>query len=198
MSSKLLNEYIFKSTDEQLFNLMLKRSYPTFGIYSFFSTLKFKWFGNISSMTPIYQVSPEPWLFYNATIDQGPGSFYHKYSSSEIDTYADNISKLSKELKHVFNLEMVFMVVPNKISLYSGVITNDDYGDFLPALQLALDARGVKYVDLYSDFSTSADTLYFGTDTHWNKKGVDMALELTLIALQEYKINEENSYTDEY
>ncbi len=36
--AKLLHEYIFKSSAEQLFNLVLKRSYLTSGIYSKFST----------------------------------------------------------------------------------------------------------------------------------------------------------------
>lgn len=190
---EVVNEYLFKSNDELLFNLMLKKSYLSFGIYSFFSTLKFNWFGSISSMTPLYQVSPEPWLFYSNSIDNGPGSFYYDFTTGEIDSYADNIVSLSKELKDLYNLEMVFMAVPNKISLYSEVITNDQYNSFIPALQHALELRGVKYVDLYSSFISSTDTLYYGTDTHWNKKGVDMALELTLSTLQEGMILEDNS-----
>jgi len=60
-------------------------------------------------------------------------------------------------------------------------VANDDhYNNFLPRLSKELDERGVNYVDLYNEFINSPDTLYFGTDTHWNKKGVDKALNLTL------------------
>jgi len=183
-ASKLLHQYIFKDNDEQLFNLVLKRSYPTFEIFSWFTTLKFRWYGSISSLTPIYRTSPDPWLFYKNSVDNGPGSFYYQFTSGEIDTYADNIALLSENLKTNYNLELRFMVVPNKYSVYSGLINQDRYNGFIPALQQALAERGVKYVDLYSAFSNSSDILYYGTDTHWNKLGVDKALELTLRSIE--------------
>ena len=124
-ASKLLHEYIFKDKDEQLFNLVLKRSYPTYRIFSWFSTLKFRWFGSISSLTPIYRTSPDPWLFYKNSVDNGPGSFYYQFTSSEIETYADNIAILSKKLKANYNLDLCFMAVPNKYSLYSGLVNQD-------------------------------------------------------------------------
>lgn len=184
-SSKLLNEYLFKTNAEQLFNLILKRSYLSFGIYSQFSTLKFRWFETISSLTPAYSASyDDPWLFYQKSIDNGPGSFYDDFSTSEIETYADNLATLADKLKSIYNLEMVFMAVPNKYSLYSDKITDDPYNGFIPALQHALDRRSVRYIDLYSVFSSSSAVLYYGTDTHWNKLGVDLAVDLTLRAIE--------------
>ena len=37
---------------------------------------------------------------------------------------------------------------------------------------------------LYSHYKNSPDTLYHGTDTHWNEKGVNIAMELLLKTLQ--------------
>lgn len=184
--AKLLHEYIFKSSAEQLFNLVLKRSYLTSGIYSKFSTLKFNWFGTISSLTPVYSDSPDdPWLFYKKSVDDGPGSFNYDFTSDEIESYASNLAALAENLKSSFNLEMIFMAVPNKYSLYSGKVNNDLYKGFVPALQEALDRKGVKYVDLYTNFSNASEVLYYGTDTHWNKLGVDRALELTLALMKD-------------
>ena len=45
---------------------------------------------------------------------------------------------------------------------------------------MELDKRGITYVDLYSEYANSSDILYHGTDTHWNPKGVDIALKLVL------------------
>lgn len=184
---RILNEYIFKYNDEQLFNLILKRSYLTYGIFSFYSTLKFDWFNQISSLTPLYRVSPDPWLFYSKSIDNGPGSFYYDFTPQEVNIYADNLARISKELRSNYNLEMIFMAIPNKYSLYSRIVSKDQYNGFIPALQEALDIRGVKYIDLYTPFSSSSDTLYFGTDTHWNKKGVDMALDITVNSIERLK-----------
>jgi len=186
LSAKLWHEYIFKSSAEQLFNLVLKRSYLTYRIYSKYATLKFNWFGTISSLTPVYKDSPDdPWLFYKNSVDNGPGSFNYDFGSEEVEYYASNLATLAENLKHNFNLEMIFMAVPNKYTLYSGKVNNDIYKGFIPALQEALDRKGVKYVDLYTRFSSSTETLYYGTDTHWNKSGVDIAVELTLQALEE-------------
>ena len=72
------------------------------------------------------------------------------------------------------------MPVPNKYSIYDRFYGDQKYSDFLPRLQNGLKSRGVKYIDLYHSFTTSQDTLYFGTDTHWNNKGVDIALDLLI------------------
>ena len=171
--------------DEQLFNLMLKRSWISHSLYSLFSTWKFDLFGTISSMTPKYTLEPEPWLFYANSIDDGPGTFYYDFTGEEIETYARNIAHLAAELKRVYNLEMVFMVIPNKYTLYHQLVTQDSYNGFIPELQEALDRVGVRYIDLYDPFRESDQFLYYGTDTHWNKAGVDLALELTLSALRQ-------------
>jgi hypothetical protein len=60
------------------------------------------------------------------------------------------------------------------------MVDNHPYNNFLPRLYKELDKRHVRYVNLYHEFISSTDILYYGTDTHWNKKGVDRALELTL------------------
>ena len=187
LRTKLWNEYIFKSSAEQLFNLVLKRSYLSYWIYSKFATLKFNWFGTISSLTPIYKDSPDdPWLFYKKSVDNGPGSFNYEFTNEEIERYASNLATLAEDLKQTFNLEMIFMAVPNKYTLYYGKVSNEIYKGFIPALQEALDRKGVKYVDLYSNFTKASEVLYYGTDTHWNKLGVDRALELTLASMKDY------------
>ncbi len=180
---RLMNNYIFKSSDEQLFDLMLKRSYLTSYIYATISTLKFDLFGDISSHTPVYRVEPSPWLFYSKSLDSVPGGFYYKHNQGEISNYADNIALLANNLKSVYNLEMIFMAVPNKYSLYNKFVNNDEYNNFIPILQNELEKRNVHYIDLYSKFASSKENLYYGTDTHWNKKGVDLALKLTLAAI---------------
>ncbi len=110
----------------------------------------------------------------------------YDFTSDEIESYASNLATLADNLKETFNLEMIFMAVPNKYTLYSGKVNNDLYKGFIPDLQDALDRKGVKYVDLYSNFSKASEVLYYGTDTHWNKLGVDRALELTLASMKDY------------
>ncbi len=173
-------KFIFKNNSELLFALMLKRGYLLNHAYSYIVTLRFDLFGYMSPKTSKYKLEKSPWLFYDKEFSDQPGGFYYKYSEKELQTYADNILQLSQNLKSSYNLNLIFMPVPNKYSIYHTVVNNDRYNDFLPRLYSELEKRGVLYVDLYREYKSSPDTFYYGTDTHWNKKGVDKALHLVL------------------
>jgi hypothetical protein len=175
--------FVFKNSAEKLYALLLKRGYFINHLYSFFATMRFDLFGYISPLTSKYRMQESPWLFYSMEYGNEPGCFYYQYSDEELENYADNILKLSKKFKSTYNLDLVFMPIPNKYSIYNHLVNDDHYNNFLPRLSKKLDERNVTYVDLYQEFINSSDTLYFGTDTHWNKKGVDKALNLTLTKL---------------
>lgn len=167
----------FPENTEEMYKQVLKRSVFTTRLFGFFATLKFDLFNYISSKTPVYKVGDQPWLFYQPQVNDEAGSFYYQYSEEEINTYCDNIALLDKLLKEEYNLEMLFMPVPSKYTICHGVVNDDPYNEFLPRIYAGLDKRGVNYVDLYSEFMKHGESIYYGTDTHWNKKGVDVALE---------------------
>jgi len=181
-------DFLFNHNSEQLYALFLKRGYVINHIYSYFVTRRFDLFGYISPMTDKYKLQEVPWLFYAKEYNSEPGGFYYLYTDEELNTYADNISLLSRNFKSQYDLDLIFMTVPNKYSIYHTMVNNDCYNDFLPRLYTELEKRGVIYIDLYHEYKSSTDTFYYGTDTHWNKKGVDKALELVL-----QKLNGHNS-----
>jgi hypothetical protein len=175
-----VRDFIFKHNSEQLYATLLKRGYFFSGIYEFFSSLRFNFFGYISPLTAKYHIAKSPWLFYEKEFGNEPGGFSYQYTDEEISRYADNILGLSRNMKETYNLDLIFMPIPNKYTIYHSMINDDEYNNFLPRLYNELDKRHVQYVNLYNEFASSKDTLYYGTDTHWNKKGVDKALRLTL------------------
>jgi hypothetical protein len=175
-----VRDFIFKPNSEKLYATLIKRGYFLSGIYEFFASLRFNWFGYISPLTAKYSTADSPWLFYEKEFGNEPGGFSYQYTDEEISRYADNILTLSRNMKNTYNLDLIFMPIPNKYTIYHSMINHDEYNNFLPRLYNELDKRHVQYVNLYNDFTSSRDTLYYGTDTHWNKKGVDMALRLTL------------------
>ncbi|MBN2481876.1 MAG: hypothetical protein JXB19_09060 [Bacteroidales bacterium] len=181
--SKIYNQLlniIFRTNSENLYEVILKQSYLTHRTYSYIATLKFKLFGYISPLTSKYKTGNKPWLFYDKEYDSDPGSFYYNYSDDEIDMFANNIGKLRDELLNRYNLKLVFFPIPNKYTLYHRFINNDPYNEFLPRLYKELDSRQIQYVDVYHEFKNNKDTLYYGTDTHWNSKGIDIALSLLI------------------
>lgn len=181
-----IHKFIFKSNSEVLYALILKRGYLIHHLYSYFVTLRFDLFGYMSPQTSKYKLAKNPWLFYDKEFSHDPGGFYYKYSDKELKTYADNILQLSRNLKSSYNLDLIFMPVPNKYSIYHTMVNNDRYNDFLPRLYTELEKRGISFVDLYHQYKLSPDTFYYGTDTHWNKKGVDKALHLVLEKMNEF------------
>jgi hypothetical protein len=175
-----IHNLIFKNNSEKLYALLLKRGYFVNRLYSFFATLRFDLCGYISPLTSKYKLDKDPWLFYEKEFSQEPGGFYYQYKEEELNAYADNILLLSQQLKSNYNLHLIFMPIPNKYTLYHTMINQDRYNNFLPRLYAELDKRGVLYVNLYHEYTSSPEILYYGTDTHWNKKGVDKALHLVI------------------
>jgi hypothetical protein len=172
--------FLFKKNSEKLYATLLKRGYFFDGIYEFFASMRFNLFGYISPLTAKYSIAKDPWLFYEKEFGNEPGGFSYQYTDDEIERYADNIFALGKNMKDTYNLDLVFMPIPNKYTVYHDMVDNHPYNNFLPRLYKELDKRHVQYVNLYHEFISSTDILYYGTDTHWNKKGVDRALKLTL------------------
>jgi len=184
-----LAKKIFTGKDEEMYRQLLKKSVFTSGLYGLSSTLKFDLFGYISAQTPIYKTGDQPWLFFNKQLDDEPGSFYYNYSMEEIERYCDNIAFLSRQLEEKMNMKLVFLPIPNKYTLYHTVVNDDPYFEFLPLLQAGLKERNVSCVELFEEFQHSDEVLYYGTDTHWNKKGVDIALHKLLETLNAIEPN---------
>lgn len=178
-------DLIFLENTDLLYGTLLSRSYMTTGLYSASTTLKFDLFNYITDMTPVYTLDKEtPWLFYHDQLNEEPSSFYYQHSQEEIDTYCDNIADLAAKLHAEYKLKMVFMAIPSKYTICHTVLNEDPYNEFLPSLYEGLEKRGIPCIPVYDDFVNSDEVLYYGTDTHWNKKGLDIALENAVKVLE--------------
>lgn len=173
-------DLIFKNNAENLYSVILQQSIFTAKLYSLTSSIKFRLFGYISSLTSKYTTEPDPWLFYEKEYTDELGGYYYEYTDEEIQSYADNILYLQDNLKSLYNLDLLFLPIPTRYTIYHKLLNNDPYNNFLPRLYKELDKRKINYLDLYTVYSESNEILYHGTDTHWNPKGVDIALNLIL------------------
>ncbi len=137
----------------------------------------FHWFGDIDGLTPLYSKNPKM-LFLNEEV-----AFRNNRTKiAQIPQLAGDIAKLSQVLKDDYNLTLVFIIVPNKLSLYADFLPKpNDYGydDFVPLLQKELAAREVKYVDIYGPFAehrqtAPADLLFYPGDHHYTPVGKEI------------------------
>jgi len=186
-SSKLshLFEYImeklFYPRSEELYDVMLKRSYLTTFCYSAISTIKFDLFGYISKMTPKYLKDGEnSWLFYHDEVNDDKTSFYYNHSQDTTDSICNNMKNLADRLQKDYNMTVVYLPLPAKYTLYHYVINDDEYNNFLPRLYNGLDSLGVKHVKVLDEFMYNDTLLYYRTDGHWNQKGIDIAYNKTI------------------
>ncbi|MCF8369840.1 MAG: hypothetical protein K9G76_12440 [Bacteroidales bacterium] len=178
-----VKDKIFLNSSEELYNVLLKGSYPSNLLYSKIATLKFDAFGYISSQTPVYdlQTYSYPLLFYYLTVNDNHTSFYYEHTDEMIKNYCDNLVDLSIKLKENYNLNLIFLPVPNKFTIYYKDIRQDDvYDNLLPRLYAEMAKRPLTYINIYDDFVSSDKQLFYGTDTHWNKNGVDLAVKRLL------------------
>jgi hypothetical protein len=155
--------------------VLFKESVVTFPVTELWNSILFDYLGILPQETRVYSACP-PFLFYFEETDPALAtSFYAPHKDSLITTLADHIADLETELRRRHAIRMVLVLVPNKFTLYSHMVTQDPYDQFLPRLETALTARGVSVLDLLPVFRSETNLLYYPSDTHWNELGMRIA-----------------------
>jgi hypothetical protein len=176
---KNIKDKIFNQGTDNLYNTFLKKSYLTSGIYSWVTTAKFNIFNYMNQQIQDYVIDEEKgsWAFH-----QEPVTYYNRedISDSLIVACAQNIQKMQKKLSEQYNLELVYMILPEKYTMYNLKNTVSPYHQFVPRIHKEFERLGIPYINLFYDFSRKNDVLYYRTDTHWNPKGVDIAVKNAL------------------
>lgn len=185
-----IKNFLFIDRTDELLKAMLQRSYVISDINEFIATLKFDLFGYVSAFTPRYTLEQKtPWLFYiDQTDKEQVTSFYYPHVDEEVADIADNIEKMSSHFRENYNLQMVFVPVPSKYTIYHHLVDPDaQYNNFLPRLYAELDKRQVTYIKLYEAYKASDEYVFYGTDDHWTEAGVNIATEKVLREIEEIK-----------
>jgi SGNH hydrolase-like domain, acetyltransferase AlgX len=162
---------LFEDT-AQKHEYLFKNSLLTFPLLEWWNTLCFDTAGLAPSLVPLYSSKP-PLLFAKTEVD----TFFEPHTDEMIDRLAGNIAQLARDLREEYNCELILSPVPDKLTVYCSRVTQYHYDGYLPRLSAALRARGVRTVELLPRFQSAKDLLYFPTDTHWNERGVRIAVE---------------------
>ena len=175
---KAIGHFIFDEVDVEYF---IRNNFIFRPVILWLKNEAFLWFGSLDEKTPVYLDKPK--MLFNVS----EVYFYNDKSKfKSIDKMADNISQEAKLLKDKYNLTLVYLVIPTKISIYGGLLDNfKKYDDFIPILQTALAKRDVIYVDVYDVFKNYSQKkpeskLYYAGDSHYNSLGKNLLVE-TLI-----------------
>ena len=142
---------------------------------------RYKFFGEIDNRIAYYSKDPKM-LFYEEAVNSNK----REKTEESLVQYADKIMDMSKKLKLEYNIDLVYMIIPNKFTIYydyMNIIYN--YDQFIPRMQKLLAARGVQYIDVYSEFinyrkNSDLKLLYYVGDTHYSAFGKEIVVNATV------------------
>lgn len=175
-----LKTILFDRVDVEYF---IKNNFLFKPINLWFNNQAFNWLGDIDSRTPVYLNNPRL-LFYFEEVEFAA----NKSKFDSLNKMADGIALEAKQIKQRYNLTLVYLVIPNKFSIYGDLVPGGQkYDNFIPKLEEALGKRGVKYVDIYQVFKAyqsqhPADSLYYAGDTHYAPRGKELVIQELLKA----------------
>lgn len=163
----------------------LKNNIFTESVIEAWYTAQFDIFGRISPLTPVYSLDP-PFIFnVQQTTNRLPTGYFFYHSDDFIAQLAANITAISDSLSNMYNMELVFMPIPNAFTIHHDLVTDHEYDEYLPRLCDALEARGVPTIRLYEVMKNPTEFIYHPSDTHLNYKGVSIMLDEMVRRLEE-------------
>lgn len=154
-------------------------------IYEIGKNFRFEVLGEIDSRTPVYTDNPSM-LFYYEDVEFNKTNTEKKY----VDMMAFNISLLGKILKEKYDLELIYVIMPTKYTIY-GKYREDfkGYNNFIPSVLDSLGKLEVNTFDTYSLYTKALDIdkdfLYYSGDTHFTPRGKKMLVNEIIKLLKE-------------
>lgn len=134
----------------------------------------------IDDRTPKYSKDPEM-LFYIEDIN-----FNNLDISDEIvNIYANNIKLIRDYILKEYNLELIYVIMPTKYSVYGKYTENyKPYNNLIPRAVEVMKKYKINTFDSYTLYTetekNSKELLYYKGDSHFTKKGKDLVLKEVL------------------
>lgn len=172
---------VLKNSDVEYF---FKNNVIVHPVEKWLKNVRFDYFRIVDKSVGSFSENPDM-LFYQRDIDFGKT----RKSDALLDQTADSIERLSKTLQKRYNVELIYVVIPNKYSVYHHLVQDGyRYDDFIPRLSRKLTARGVKNIDLYSLYcrynKPGMPLLYYASDTHYTPLGKRLLVDACAAAIE--------------
>lgn len=168
-------EWIFDNKDVDYFfknNLVVKPFVRAI------ANLKFHLLDEIDPRIGRYSRDPKM-LFYQESME-----FNRRTKGrEEAGQIEDNIRYLQEVLDREYNMDLVFMIIPNKYSIYGDYDPQPvPYDNFLSLVAEEFDDSPVPYIDVYGLYSRYRQSggqplLYYMNDTHFTPTGKQLILD---------------------
>jgi hypothetical protein len=145
------------------------------------SDFKYKYFQDFSNHL-LY--SSKDRLYLRSTLSPHfIGSSFAPIQVKTIDKYVQEMKKVKSYLDTI-GIKLLVLIIPNKATVETPIIDLLDH-QHLQLIQTKLKAESISSVDIYAAFKGKSN-LYFKSDSHWNKNGVQIALSETVKKLSQF------------
>jgi hypothetical protein len=183
-SNNGLNAFAFKILKNNDVEYFFKNNVLVHPLGRWLKNFRFKYLNIVDRSIGSYSVDPDM-LFYQRDIEFGA----MKKTDAMLDSTADSIARLSATLKQRYNIDLIYLVIPNKYSVYHEFVPDGyKYDGFIPRLSRKLTDRGVPNIDVYALYShgnkLGMPPLYFSSDTHYTAYGKSLLVNSCLEMLK--------------
>ncbi len=172
---------------------LFTRTFFTYYLDKFVKFLRFNILQEIDVNIGEYSIENKM-LFHT----KGTKFYYEKKNKKVMRKAIQFIVELKNELKEKYDIDMVFMIIPDKFSIYNDYVPNStEYDNFIPIFQKKLHEAGVKFIDIFSQYvkyreNDDSELLYYGSDSHYTPLGKQIAVDETIKFLTKNRIIETN------
>lgn len=123
-------------------------------------------------------VGKDGWLYFAETLDNYTG--LDAFSDRELYAITQNLAMMAQYCQDN-GTDFTFLIAPNKNTLYPQYMPDFGATAATPDSRKVLDmlaSMDVSTVDLFTQFQTQPEILYYATDSHWHTKGAALAADL--------------------
>jgi len=149
----------------------------SYHFFKFINNIKFDYFGDVDNRIGLFSVNPKMLFYY-----QGVEFNKREKTQYDIESITDNILFLARRLDEKYNLRLIYVIIPNKYSVYHDYVDEPyEYDGFIPAINDKLVANNIEVVDVFSAYkeyraNDDSKLLYYPSDTHYSQFGKTMFL----------------------
>lgn len=182
----VLGNKLFDNSDIEHF---FKNNIVVKPVYKYINNARYRLFGTIDHAIGKYSRS-KAMLFFREDIE-----FSNKAKTDKVvNAMVANVTRLSNTLKCKYNIDLVYVIIPDKFSIYNDYVTdNYKYDNFIPAVAKKLTSNGISVVDIYSKYmeyrsKPGAKLLYYGSDTHFTPTGKQLLIEECIKVIEQKQL----------
>ncbi len=175
-----LNALAFKVLKNNDVEYFFKNNLVTYPAIKWLKNARFDWFGITDRAVGAYALRPDM-LFYQRDMEFAAAP----KPDAVLDGAADRVARLAATLRQRYDLDLLYVVIPDKYSVYRDYLPRGGtYDRYIPRLVERLRSRGVHAVDLYTAYEekrrSSREPLYYVSDTHYTAAGKAVAVDACL------------------